>query len=254
MSRNTAPASAGQLSAMMTRPKLPSVNLLPATVTQGHERRRLQILVLGVAGVVVVALVLGYFGLALWRGAARDRLADAKAESDRIAQQRLQYSDLIAITERLAAADAAYVTTMGYEVLWADLMEDILNSKPQPSGISSISVTSLSASDALSPIQNPLAPAGVGQIQIQIDVVNTDAAAEWVDIMNSMPGVEYATWEAVSGRGGVNEENQFDYTVRCIAQVNLVRLSGEALGEEFQEWRQKMLHPELADTTPEEGK
>jgi hypothetical protein len=240
MSRNAAQPVVQ--SALMTRPKVPAVNLIPTDVARGHVRRRLQVLALLVAGAVVVAIGLVYGVLAVLRGEAKDRLADAKAESERIASERLEYRDVIAINERVALVEDALVTTMGYEVLWADLLQGILESKPDPSGLVSISVRSMSAGAAIAPTNsNPLARQGVGSISLTLQFTSTEDVVKWIQTLEAMPGVEYANYDTVASMGGA--EGEFQYTVQCTAQVDLSRLSGKVLGEDFRAWRDKTMTP-----------
>jgi hypothetical protein len=237
VSTNTPPpvGAPGLGSAVGSRPRVPSVNLLPPYVAKRQAGRATQIKAFVALALVIVVLGGIYVGLSMWKGGAEDRLADAKAEATRLAAAREQYAEVIAVNEELKMTENALAVAVSYEIRWPELIDAIFRDRPADAVVSTINFQGMSASEAPTAVDNVLAPARIGAVQLVIDVPELKGVAEWVNSFNAIPGLEYGGWTSVNAKGS---DSGSAFTVTCSAQVNLVGLVGnvDVFPKDFQEW------------------
>jgi hypothetical protein len=230
MSKN--PTAVGSGSAIATRPHVPAVNLMPPYVAQRRAGRALQIRVLVVLAVVVVALVGGYVGVSIWKGAAEERLAAAKVESTRLEKERKQYAEVISVMEQLEATNNALLVAVTYEMRWPELIAGVFNNMPTGSTVESINLQGMSATQAIGAPESPLAPPRIGAVNVVINVPSLKEVGDWVDGFNLIAGLEDGGWSAVSRQSVASV-----FQANCSAQINLAGLVGSVyLPQDFQDW------------------
>ncbi|MDR0626896.1 MAG: hypothetical protein LBG11_06510 [Bifidobacteriaceae bacterium] len=221
-------------SALATRPQLPSVNLLPDYVAKRQAGRAVQILAVVVLAVLVLAIGGGYVGLRIWKGAADDRLAAAESESARLAKQKKKYDEVIQVNEDLEKTTNALMVSEFYSIRWPTLIDQIFSNRPEDSFVSSINLQGMSATEALSSPDNPLAPARIGAVNIVILIPTLQEVSQWVTSFNSIAGLEEGAYTAAII---TTLESSDYYTATCSAQVNLIGLVGsELMPDDFRKW------------------
>ncbi|MDR2454563.1 MAG: hypothetical protein LBD51_08555 [Bifidobacteriaceae bacterium] len=218
------------------RPPLPAVNLLPPSVGQARESRALQVkLIVGLVAAVVV-LAAGYVGLTIWKGAAYARVEAATQEATRLAEEKKQYDELIAVEQDLADAQDAKVAATAYEIKWPEMFQAMVDTRPEGSVVNNISGNGMSASSGLSSSSNVLARPAVGRMTMVLTVPSLQAAAQWVETLNATSGLESAGYQSLSRQ--VAEDGTVAYKISCSADINLLGLTGKSLPEEFREWQE----------------
>ncbi|MDR1393129.1 MAG: hypothetical protein LBJ62_04070 [Bifidobacteriaceae bacterium] len=225
-------------SALLGRPAVPSVNLIPASVDQARAGRAAQIKAIIAVALVVVLLGGGYVFLLSWKASADDRVEAAQAEADRLTAERAQYADVSAVVTALDEAQRSRVAAMGYEVKWAVLLGAMVESRPGDSLVGSISGLGMSAAQSLPPSTNVLVRPAVARMSVKIRATSMDSAAEWLAILNRTPeleGADYSLLEEVLEGDDLTAATLYDIT--CSAEINLLGLSGKVLEEDFLKWR-----------------
>jgi hypothetical protein len=194
---------------------------------------------------VLVALAAVYVGISVWKGAAQSRLEAAQVETQRLADQKKQYAEVIRVKEELKMTEDALIASMSYEINWPELIDGLFAKTPQGSELQSITLRGMSAAEAMPPPRNILAPAPVGSIDIVLMAPSVAGVAEWIESIKTIPGVEDVDWASVrseapsdSGAGADDaDEDGETYRVNASGQVNLIGLSGnEYLTPEFLAW------------------
>lgn len=124
------------------------VNLLPQEIEERNERRR-ELAGLGVAGVVLLALLAGAY---VWQ---RSQVADAQAALDEaqaeVASREQELATLVEFEElqqRSTAAEALLVAALGDEVSFAGILQDVAAVFPPDAELSSLAINLRTDADA----------------------------------------------------------------------------------------------------------
>lgn len=119
----------------------PRVDLLPPIVeVRRRQNSTLRLLVLGLLGVVLIAVVAS-FAVALLAGAAEDGLAQERSRSDQLLTEQQQYSELMTVKSQLIDYGTAQVAALYPEADWARIMRELDAALPAGGAIVSESVT-----------------------------------------------------------------------------------------------------------------
>lgn len=147
----------------MTRPSsrvavqiggVPRVDLLPPEIASRERDRRIRYWSLVLVVVVVAALVFGY-GLASVRSTvAQVELADAQAQTQQILLEQQQYAEVTRVHSALEEIAEVQTISASTEVVWKDLIADVIALVPAGSSVESIVLT------GDSPMSDALVPAG----------------------------------------------------------------------------------------------
>jgi hypothetical protein len=225
------------ISALAWRPALPAVNLLPPSVGEAAATRALQ--AKGLAALVLVVLLIGggYAGLLLWKAGADGRVEAAELEKERLASERKQYAELMDVNEQLEQAEAARVAATAYELRWSELLQVMVDTRPTGSLVNAISGLGMSASQPIAASNNPLAPAGVGRLALELRVAALVDTGSWLRTLDATPGLEMAHCSSMVRVEGEEPGSVVGFDVTCSAEVNLLGLTGKGLPDEFNEWR-----------------
>lgn len=119
----------------------PRVNLLPGEVAQENLRRR-NLLLLGAAGLVVVALLaVGYLYQVDRVTDAEDRLAAQEQELQALQADLARLSEFRDLQQRLEAAEGVIATALGGEVSFAGVLQDVAAVMPSEAQLDSLELT-----------------------------------------------------------------------------------------------------------------
>ena len=131
---------------------LPQVNLLPPEVYAARGLRATKRWLV-ISLVVVVALCVGAFGLALISGAqAATELADAQAETTRLQESQAQYAEVPVVLEALGSATSARSIGMSTDVQWRSYVDALTAVLPANVSFDSFAVA------VATPAAAPVAP------------------------------------------------------------------------------------------------
>ncbi|MDR3361078.1 MAG: hypothetical protein LBO20_10665 [Bifidobacteriaceae bacterium] len=229
------------MSALGGRPRLPAVNLIPDSVGESKATRSLQVKGLVAFVVVVAALGAGYASLVFWKAGADERVEAAEAETTRLANEKKKYDEVISVNQQLKDAEAAMVVGTAYELRWSQLLQVMVDTRPDESLVNSISGAGTSATQIISPSEIVLARPGVGRLTVGIRVAQFPDTSEWIRTLNKTPGLEMGSCSAIERLEETADWDQPVYDVACSAEVNLLGLTGKGLPDDFTEWRDKTM-------------
>lgn len=176
----TAAAEQGRLLGHTTT-QLPQVNLLPPEIAEKAVFRRVQV---GLGAAVLACLgVVGllYLSAASSVHSAQGDLDSATASGRSLQTQSAKYSQVTGVYARAAAAQTQLTTTMGDEVRYSQLLNDLSLSVPSNVWLTSLAYSSGAAAAATGPA--PGATAGIGTLSVTGVAFSHDDVAVWLESM-----------------------------------------------------------------------
>ncbi len=165
---------------------LPRVNLLPPEIAEARRFRRVQ---MGLGGALVCALgavVVVYLAAAGSVGSAQESLDRVNGEKTRLQAESAKYSEVTAVYQRAAAADAMLEQAMNGEISFSSLMMNLSMSTPDEVWIKSLGLTQTptgAAGDPAAPAAGTpgATPAGGGTLTVTGMAYSHNDVAAWLD-------------------------------------------------------------------------
>jgi Tfp pilus assembly protein PilN len=161
---------------------VPRVDLLPPEIREGRRFRRVQ---RGLAAGVLVT-VLATAAATTWAqlqvGAARDDLAQAQADSDRLRGQQAQFADVPKVLAKLDAARAARSAALGRDVRWYRYLDDLAVATP---GSVQLSALTMTLGDGPQAAANPLEASGLGTVSFAGETTSFPDVAQWLSAVST---------------------------------------------------------------------
>ncbi|PZE74091.1 hypothetical protein DEI82_12155 [Curtobacterium sp. MCBD17_019] len=192
----------------------PRVDLLPSEV-HVHRRERAAIRRAWLAVVVVAALVIAATaGAAAESVHSRVDLATANTETNALASQQGQFTDLRDVEQQTALREAAQTVGGSTEINWSDLLHRVANSLPAGVTITSLSIDAANATTPYTQATTPLQGQRVATIQLQAVSASVPAVPTWLDAVKELPGYVDANAGSVTQASGAGE-----YTVALTIHV-----------------------------------
>jgi len=202
-------------------------NLLPDEIVSARQLEvvRKQV-VLGL--VVVVALLIGWFGLSWWQTQlAHNDLDDAQHRTAALQQQQSQFGELVQAQNQVATIHNRLAALMAGDVDWKSMISRLRSAAP-----SGVLVTAVTASMANVPgtnngstqlpvVLNESGKAAVGQISLTGRSQSKSAIAAYADAIGRVKGVVSPLPTAVTSQGGT-----FTFTITGL-------LTTDALGGRY---------------------
>jgi hypothetical protein len=216
----TAERTRGKSGAVSAIPRtLPQVNLLPPEVRAARNLRATKRW-LGIALVVVVALLIGVWGLAKVSAAsAAGDLADAQDNAAQLQAKEAKYAEVPKVLGALSSLESAKTFGMSTEVQWKPYVDALV--AVLPAGVSIDNYTATVAGPAAVPptATDPLQTVGVGQIVLAGRTLTVPDTAAWSSSLDSVPGFYGATVTSVAISAGTDNSTAY-YAVAVTVQIN----------------------------------
>jgi hypothetical protein len=210
-------------------PARPQVNLMPPEVLEGRQlvvlKRRLVWAVIFL--LVVVALV--FAGAYMLRMAAETRHEDSLAAADQLTAQKREYSPVITVLGDIEKTTAARSFTLSTEVNWMSYIYAIEAVLPEGVTMESVSITGISPGAELQPGADDLTRAGIAVIAFQAKSETLPDASEWIEALQSVPGLADANLQSSEL---ADEEGEELYTVSATVQVTEDALANRTFADE----------------------
>jgi Tfp pilus assembly protein PilN len=116
-----------------------TANLLPVEIIEARRGRALRMHVLRGVGAVLV-LVIAWYGLASYQtSAARDSLASAEAQSQRLLRQQRAFAELATTQAQSRAISAQLRTLLASDLQWSRLLDAVQAAAPKGVQITGVS-------------------------------------------------------------------------------------------------------------------
>jgi Tfp pilus assembly protein PilN len=195
-----------------TRPSwavVPKVNLLPPEIMDGRRfaglKRRLVLLVL--------LVVLGGAAATWWAqttvGAAQGEVDQAQARTAALATEQAKYAEVPRVTAAVDAALAVRQQAMAADVLWYRYLNDVALATTSDVYLSSMTATVKGATPSAG--TDPLAPAGIGAVQISGTAGSLPSVAAWMEALDQITGIKGSVLVSAA-RGGSGADIAFSTT------------------------------------------
>jgi hypothetical protein len=188
---------------------VPKVNLLPPEIMESRRfaalKRRLLVL--------VVLVVAGGAAAGWWANtrvdAAQAQLDEARATTTTLQTEKAKYREVPEVTAAVDAALTVRQQAMAADVLWYRYLNDVALATT-----SDVYLTSMTASlkgATPSPGTDPLAPAGIGAVQISGTAGSLPSVAAWLEALDQITGIKGSVLLSAS-RGDQGSDITFSTT------------------------------------------
>ncbi|MCL2849796.1 MAG: hypothetical protein FWE61_07105 [Micrococcales bacterium] len=196
---------------------VPQVNLLPPEVgaaRKADSAKRWAII--AVVGAVALSAA-GWFAAHLNESAARDRLADARAETNQLTREQARYAEVPMIMLHQDALRASRDAVFATDVDWPVYIAGALALLPEGTHLERIDGSVATSMSGEVPAVDGLSPPGIGQVKITGRTTTVPDAGAFVAAVNSIQGLSEARMESVSL---VTDLDGMFYRVVLTAQLN----------------------------------
>ncbi|SNS38322.1 hypothetical protein SAMN06309944_0027 [Micrococcales bacterium KH10] len=206
-------------------PSLPQVDLLPPEVRDGRRlglRRRLLVyIVLGVVAVVILTIGFAY----VVKTNADSRLAEAEDRAIALSAEKKKYSEVTTVIRAIADTKDVRDFSVVTAVDWAAYIDAIAAQLPDDVTIDTFDVKQASPTERASTAGDPVLATGLGTINFTATSPDLPEAADWVDALNLIAGLQDASIQVAarndsSGSGGSGST----YSVTATVQINQLAL------------------------------
>jgi Tfp pilus assembly protein PilN len=177
----------------VTLGSLPRVNLLPPEIAETRRFRRIQMglggAVLGAVGIVALL----YVGATSSVSSAQGDLDTATAQNVRLTAETAKYSEVTAVYNRAAAAQAMLTQAMGQEVRYSQFLNDLSLSVPENVWLKNVTFSQTGGAAAPTGAAAPgpanvLATPGVGTVSFTGIGFSHDDVAMWLESLATQKG------------------------------------------------------------------
>jgi hypothetical protein len=146
----------------------PRANLLPPEVHRDASARRARRLMVYLVILVAVAVVGGYAFASISAAAQQAQLAQAKAHTQELINERQQYGEVTALTSIIETIEVARGLATTSEVLWATQLGDVLSIMPPGSTINNIDASARAPWGAEMATTGPLRQPRIATILLKV--------------------------------------------------------------------------------------
>jgi Tfp pilus assembly protein PilN len=203
----------------------PRVDLLPQSIRDAHRQSKMRRkLMLGLAGVTVV-VALGAVGALQLSGAAEAQLEAERGETLSLLTQRGEFSDLIAVQERLALGRAAQTVGASPEIDWSSYLGELRTTLPGGVSLTAVTVDSASPVQAYEQSTGPLQGPRVATLTFTATSQTLPDVPVWLDALRTLP----AFVDAVPN--SVTRDDAGTYLVNITMHIGADAFSGRFAAE-----------------------
>jgi len=187
---------------------VPRVNLLPPEITQARRFVRLQRQLAAVVLVAVTGCAAGAWWAQTRVGSAQAELDAARSQTAGLQADKAKYAEVPQVSAQIDAALATREQAMAGDVLWSTYLNDVALATSTNVWLTSMSI-GLAGTDATAASSSgPLAPAGVGSVQISGQASSLPDVAAWLESLDGIAGIKgsalaSATRDGTAGSGGL---------------------------------------------------
>ncbi|MGF1663640.1 MAG: PilN domain-containing protein [Kineosporiaceae bacterium] len=202
------------------------VDLMPPEVLRQRRFRRARRL-MGLS-VVGTALVAAAVSVGAWQGAvgARGELAEEQARPRQLQAEAARFAEVPAVLGSIERARTSLSVTMGQEVGWYPVLDDITRSAPETVWFEQITLTAV-PSDAV--VEDPLAtPGAVADVEMTGRALDHQDVVAWLDGMAGL-----ATWTDPVFTESATETGEAADAGAPLTFTTSARLSAEAYTQRF---------------------
>ena len=161
--------------------RLPRVNLLPPEIAERVVFQKIQ---LGLGAAILAAVgVVGLLYVSASHGvtSAQADLDTANSQESSLQQASARYSNVTAVYNHAAAAQAMLTTAMGTEVRYSQLLNDLSLTVPSNVWLSNLAYTSTAPAAGVAAAAVPAAAAGIGTFTATAVAFSHDDVAVWLE-------------------------------------------------------------------------
>lgn len=210
-------------------PSRPQVNLLPAEVISKRQVAVVQRRMVWVIFATIIVIAVAYGAAFLVRSEADLRLQSALTTSDELMQQRRQYSPVVQVINDIGNVQEARDFVLSTEVNWASYVYALAAVLPDGVTIDTLNVESISPGAELQVGADALTADGVGMLTFTATSPDLPEASEWIDALESIPGLVDANLQSSTLRDDSGEES---YQVSVTVQVNNLALANRTFPDQ----------------------
>jgi hypothetical protein len=170
---------------------VPKVNLLPPEIIAGRRFVRLQRRL-----AVAVLIAAACCGAATWWAqtqvsTAQAALDDAQSRTSQLQTEKARYAEVPQVTAAVEAALTTRQSAMASDVLWYRYLNDVALATSTNVWLTTMTVTLNGVGAAAS--TDPLAPAGIGVLQISGQTTSLPNVGGWLESLDGIAGVKGST-------------------------------------------------------------
>jgi Tfp pilus assembly protein PilN len=183
------------------------VNLLPPETRERQVARR-QTTLVAVAGAAVIVLIALFYALQVFaQSDVEDQLQQQQQQNAALQQQAAELQKFEDLRTQLQARRSLVAQTLGGEILWSEVLQDLSRVIPPGMWLTSLSATvsgaqmaETGASPAPAPTGGPANPELIGSLTFQGNSLDTQTLSEWLTRLEQVPGWVNA-WLSKAERG-----------------------------------------------------
>jgi hypothetical protein len=180
----------------------PRVDLLPQSIRDAHRQSKLRRKLLAGLGGVTVVVALGSFGALQLSTAAQAQLETERAETLNLLTQRGEFSELIAVQERLVLGSAAQLVGASPEIDWSGYLGELQKTLPSGVDLTAVTIDSASPVQAYEQPTGPLQGPRVATLTFTADSETLPDVPVWLDRLATLPAFVDATPNSVTRDDG----------------------------------------------------
>jgi hypothetical protein len=168
-------------------PLVAQVNLLPPEIRASRSLAKVKRLLALILVAVLGFGVLGYFWATIQVADANEELDSATAETTRLLNAQMEYSEVPQVLGDLDAATQARLLGMSTEVLWAPYLTQLMTTRPPNVVFESIVLTGATPMVAAAPPINPLEGTSVATLTFTGRSSVVPDTAAWIESLETIP-------------------------------------------------------------------
>lgn len=198
MSRNTTPKEP-----ILVIGGMPKADLLPPEIKAGEKARAQRRGLLAVFALVLLIVGGAYAGVTFLAQSAQGELDAANARSAQIIAEQAKYAEVSQAQQGIAAVEAARLTAMATEIDWGTELEAVMDTLPDGSDLSALTVSSTTPVVSVATPSSPLEGGRVAELQLTVLTNGLPNTAKWVRDLSELEGFVDATPTSITTTEGV---------------------------------------------------
>lgn len=176
----------------------PRVDLLPASLRERRQQKRLRRGMYAGIGVIAGLLAAGVAGSLSFSATAAASLADEQAITLDLLGQQARYAELSAVQDRIALAEAAQRVGAGTEVDWSAYLTQLRSTLPSGVSLTSVSVDAASPLAVYEQGTAPLEGPRIATLSFTAASRELPDVPVWIDALRTLPAFVDATANSVT--------------------------------------------------------
>jgi Tfp pilus assembly protein PilN len=165
----------------------PRVDLLPQSIRDAHRQSKSRRKLLLALGGVTVVVALGAVGALQLSSAAQAQLESEQAETLSLLTQRGEFTDLIAVQDRLVLGRAAQTVGASPEIDWSGYLRDLRKTLPGGVELTAVTIDSASPVQAYEQSTGPLQGPRVATLSFTATSDKLPDVPVWLDRLGTLP-------------------------------------------------------------------